>query len=87
MLELGQLFITPGAMTALHTLAVSPVSFLKRHQQGDWGELDDEDKKANQDALVYGLRVMSAYQIQGVRFWVITEANRASTTILLPEEY
>ncbi len=60
---------------------------LTRHQAGDWGELDEEDKKANQDALAYGLRIMSVYRVLGVRFWVITEANRASTTIMLPEEY
>ncbi len=87
-LPLGHLFIiTPGAMIVLKTLEVSPSSLLTRHQAGDWGELDEEDKKANQDALAYGLRIMSVYRVLGVRFWVITEANRASTTIMLPEEY
>jgi len=87
MLELGHVFITSGAMIVLKTLEVSPSTLLKRHQEGDWGELDDEDRKANQDALIYGLRVMSVYRVLGVRMWVITEANRSSTTILLPEEY
>jgi hypothetical protein len=87
MLELGHVFITSGAMIVLKNLEVSPSTLLKRHQEGDWGELDDEDRKANQDALIYGLRVMSVYRVLGVRMWVITEANRSSTTILLPEEY
>jgi len=87
MLELGHVFITSGAMIVLKTLEVSPSTLLKRHQEGDWGELDDEDRKANQDALIYGLRVMSVYRVLGVRVRVITEANRSSTTILLPEEY
>ena len=54
---------------------------MKRHQAGDWGELDDEDRKANQDALIHGLRVMSVYRVLGVRMWVIAEANRSSTMI------
>ena len=56
-------------------------AILKRHQAGDWGELDDEDRKANQDALIHGLRVMSVYRVLGVRMWVIAEANRSSTMI------
>ena len=63
-------------------------AFLDRHARGDWGEVDAEDKQANQDALVHGERLLSAYRTSlDVRIWVITEADRSVTTILLPEEY
>ena len=54
---------------------------------GDWTEMDVEDQQANRDAVAHGDRVFSAYIIQGIKFWVITEANRSVTTILLPSEY
>jgi hypothetical protein len=54
---------------------------------GDWGDLDSNDLDANEDALHTEARIFSAYIIQGVKFWVITEADRSSTTILLPSEY
>jgi hypothetical protein len=61
---------------------------LTRHANGDWGEVDEHDRKANEDALEHGLRVLSAYTLRtGERIWIITEADRSSTTILLPEEY
>ena len=65
-----------------------PSTFLDRHARGDWGEVDVEDQQANQDALLHGERLLSAYRTSaGVRLWVITEADRSATTILLPEEY
>jgi hypothetical protein len=63
------------------------VSCLDRHFSGDWGELDEEDKAANDDALDSGRRVLSAYSLRGSRLWIITEADRTATTILTPEEY
>jgi hypothetical protein len=54
---------------------------------GDWTEMDNEDQQANREAIVEGDRVFSAYTIQGIKFWVITEADRSATTILLPSEY
>jgi len=61
---------------------------LGRHQAGDWGIMDEEDKKANEDALVSGGRLMSSYiTALGVKVWIITEADKSSTTVLLPEEY
>jgi len=63
-------------------------TFLTRHANGDWGELDEHDLKANEYGLEHGLRLLSAYTLSsGVRIWVITEADRSSTTILLPSEY
>lgn len=58
-----------------------------RHSTGDWGDLDPEDKQANEDAVELGNRILSAYQFQGHKVWIITEADRSETTVLLPEEY
>ncbi len=61
---------------------------LNRHRTGDWGEVDSEDWAANDQAVTQGERVLSAYTLKdGVRLWIITEADRAATTILLPSEY
>jgi hypothetical protein len=63
-------------------------SYISRHADGDWGEVDEHDRKANEYAVEHGLRVLSAYMLKtGATIWVITEADRSSTTILLPEEY
>ncbi|UJB63283.1 type I restriction endonuclease subunit M [Acidovorax sp. YS12] len=85
---LGQVLITPGALDMLEALALAPLPFVLRHVSGDWGELCDEDKASNAAALTYGSRVLSAYDIApNHRLWIITEADRRSTTLLLPEEY
>ncbi len=85
---LGQLVATPGALEVLQKSGQSPADFLDRHSKGDWGEVCDEDKQANEDALVQGTRLLSAYRTQrGKRLWIITEADRSATTVLLPEEY
>jgi hypothetical protein len=61
---------------------------IQRHQAGDWGELSDENREANDQALVQGTRILSAYTaVTGTRFWIITEADREATTVLLPEDY
>jgi hypothetical protein len=63
-------------------------SYISRHANGDWGEVDEHDRKANEYAEEHGLRVLSAYTLRnGVRIWLITEGDRSTTTILLPEEY
>jgi len=85
---LGQAVITPGALAAFQTAGQDPVDFIRRHAQGDWGELDQEDIEENEFSLVSGLRLLSAYTLtDGTRIWIITEADRSATTILLPEEY
>ena len=84
---LGQVVATPGAIQEMIAVGLQPFMLLARHQHGDWGDLDPEDKKANDRAVQNGTRVFSAYTIGGVRFWVITEADRSSTCILLPLEY
>ena len=86
--SLGQLVATPGALEALQAAGQSPAEFLARHLRADWGEVDAEDKKANDEALVQGERLLSAYRTRkNERIWIITEADRSSTCVLLPEEY
>ncbi len=85
---LGQLVATPGALRALEEAGQSPSFFLDKHVAGDWGEVDDEDKRLNDEALVNGDRLLSAYRtLRGVKIWIITEADRSSTCCLLPQEY
>lgn len=89
----GQIGITPGADDLLSKLDFHWIRLLARHMTGDWGDLGDEDKKANDLAISCGARILSAYHFDsedshdGNRIWVITEADRSSTTILLPSEY
>jgi hypothetical protein len=85
--NLGQTVATPGALDALQTAGVSPITLLVRHQCGDWGDLETEDKRANDQALKHGSRLLSAYLLGTVKLWVITESDRSVTTILLPSEY
>ena len=86
--RLGRLVATPGALEALQEAGQSPAEFLDRHISGDWGEVDAEDRRANDEALVNGERLLSAYRTaKNVRLWVITEADRSSTCFLLPSEY
>jgi len=85
---LGQTFITPGAEEALQIAGQTATEFLRRHMSGDWGELSDGDVKENEFSLKEGLRLLSAYQTgKGQKLWIITEADRSATTILLPSEY
>lgn len=85
---LGKVVATPGAMSLFEALSTSPLEYLVRHVLGDWGELDAEDRQANEAALVHGSRIVSSYRLQGEhRIWLITEADRSATTFLLPEEY
>ena len=83
---LGQLVATPAALEV-----VSPddvLAALRRHTRGDWGEVCSEDRQANDEALRLGARLLSVYtNAAGVRFWVITEADRSATTVLLPSDY
>lgn len=83
---LGDLFCTPGVQRAISPEEMSVA--LKRHLSGDWGNLDAEDKQANEQALQAGARLLSSYtSTSGTKFYVITQADRSSTTLLLPEEY
>jgi len=85
---LGQTVITPGAEEALELAGQTAIEFLRRHISGDWGELSDDDRKENELSLEQGFRLLSCYETRkGERLWIITEADRSATTILLPIEY
>ena len=85
---LGQIVATPGALEALAESGQTPDFFLDKHVQGDWGEVCNGDKKLNDEALVDGSRLLSAYRtLKNERIWIITEADRSSTCLLKPEEY
>ena len=87
-LKLGRVVATPNAIEALQEAHQTPSEFLNKHLAGDWGDLCDEDKRANDQAVENGSRVLSAYVLtNGVKLWVITEADRSSTCLLLPSEY
>ncbi len=84
--DLGNTYQTPGVLEVIPHDDVQMC--LARHQQGDWGDLFMEDKIENDMALLNGSRLLSAYHAStGEKFWIITEADRKSTTVLLPEEY
>jgi hypothetical protein len=86
--QLGSLVATPGALQALEQAGQSPMEFLQRHAAGDWGEVDAHDKAENEYSLQQGFRLLSAYRLaDGTKIWIITEADRSATTLLLPEEY
>lgn len=85
-LELGKTVITANAASVVSDREV--LAAMLRHVHGDWGEIGEEDWAANERALIEGTRVLSAYRTRtGVRFWIITEADRSVTTVLLPEDY
>lgn len=84
--SLGTVVATPNAIAAIPRDQI--IQALRRHQSGDWGTVCPGDWRANDDALVDGSRVLSVYSItNGLKFWIITEADRSVTTILLPEDY
>jgi hypothetical protein len=86
--SLGSLVATPAALEALGRASQSPAEFLARHAAGDWGEVDATDQKLNDAAVTAGERILSAYRTKAAeRIWIITEADRSSTCILLPDEY
>jgi hypothetical protein len=86
--SLGQVVATPGALAALEEAGQRPEEFLSRHIVGDWGVVPAEDKQENELSVEKGFRILSAYVLKtGVKIWIISEADRSSTCLLLPSEY
>jgi hypothetical protein len=79
--------MTPDIAELVASGAVNPAQLLSRHVTGDWGDLDEDDKQVNEEALEGGLRIFSSYKLPVGKVWVITEADRSSTCILLPGEF
>jgi hypothetical protein len=86
-IPLGRVVATPRALQLLQEAGKDPHLLLARHRSGDWGVLDEYDHKENELALKLEWRIVSSYSVGEGRVWIITEANRSYTTILLPEEY
>ncbi|USX15557.1 hypothetical protein NHH88_07180 [Oxalobacteraceae bacterium OTU3CAMAD1] len=84
---LGAVVATPGALDLLDRNGINATTYLTRHQCGDFGTICPDDVQENMTAIKYRLRVLSAYDVGTERLWIITEADRSSTTLLLPSEY
>lgn len=86
--SLGQVVATPAALEALATAGRTADEFISRHVCGDWGDLGADDTAENQLSLAEGLRIFSSYAVStSLKVWVITEADRSATCILLPSDY
>jgi hypothetical protein len=95
--SLGHIYSTPGAQEALERYHTNPLKLIGRHVAGDWGDVCPEDAQANEEALQFGTRILSSYLLMpptdeaetlaSAKVWLITEADRSATTILLPDEY
>ena len=84
--RLGKIVSTPNALDRLTQEDI--LKGIQRHQAGDWGDVDEHDRAANERALIEGTRLWSVYHASnGVKFWLITDAGRGHSTVLLPEDY
>ncbi len=88
---LGRVVATPGALEVLEDTGTDALALLRRHAAGDWGEVPPEDARENVRSVRQGWRILSSYPVggeaDGKRLWIITEADRSSTCLLLPSEY
>ena len=84
----GSVVATPAVLEAFRAAGDDPLAYLVRHLAGDWGDVDEHDRRENELSLQRGWRILSCYRMSnGTRFWIITEADRSATTLLLPDEY
>ena len=84
---LGQVVSTPNALCFAEDENIDLLALLARHHQGDWGDVCEEDLESNEEALLMQFRILSSYNFSKDKIWIITEADRSVTTILLPSEY
>ena len=90
--KLGRLMATSTVLNRLREAHRDPLEFIRRHQSGDWGEVESEDREANVRAVAQGDRILSVYHVESppqsaFTLWILTEADRSMTTLLLPREY
>lgn len=92
--SLGRIVATPGAMAAMETHGITGFELLARHAFGDWGCVDEQDARENDKSVKYDFRILSAYPLDASKpcdrdnkLWIITEADRSSTCIMLPDDY
>lgn len=86
--SLGRIVATPGRIEALEKAGENAWTYLMRHCQGDYGDVDQEDWQANDEAVKDGGRILSAYTLKsGERIWIITEADRSSSCVMRPDDY
>ena len=85
---LGKVVATPNALDALDRVAVNAMDLIHRHQHGDWGNVPPSDAEENDRSVEHGFRILSSYPLtEDQNLWIITEADRSATTLLLPEDY
>lgn len=84
---MGRVVATPGALDALEDAGQDAGELLARHNSGDWGEVPREDARENDLSVRRGYRILSSYRVGQSKVWIITEADRSSTCLLLPEDY
>lgn len=85
--KLGQTVMTRGISDFIKEENITLDEVMNRHVSGDWGDISEDDKQANEDGLDGGDRLLSAYELGGRKIWIISEADRSVTTVLFPEEY
>jgi len=85
--ELGRTYATAAVTRWADQHSIDLTRYLRRHHCGDWGDLDTEDRQANEDALEHGARIFSSYKVGDRKIYAITEADRSMTTLLFPSEY
>ena len=85
--ETGNLYVTVGVNALISDDRVGLLEIVARHMNCDWGDVCEEDKQSNNEALLHDDRLLSSYQLNNETVWIITEADRSATTILLPSEY
>jgi hypothetical protein len=84
----GRIVATPGAVEMLERYGKTPADYLDRHLCGNWGDLGITDKRENELSVRRGYRIFSTYDVSPLNtLWIITESDRSTTTLLLPEEY